>query len=66
MKTIQVHRFHNKVAIYVGDGETCYLTLREARQLAEMLHSGADSVQNEDFVNSSFVTQEMHVKGTLS
>jgi hypothetical protein len=55
MRTIaNVHRFRDKVAVSVGNGETTYLTWREASKLAEMLTECTISVLAEDFVDSTF------------
>ena len=60
MKTMaSVHRFHDKVAIYVGDGSTTYLTAKQARALARALRDCAKSVVDEKFVDSSFGVQEV-------
>ena len=57
MNTIaSVHRFGDKVAIYVGDGSTTYLTVKQARALAHTLRTCAKSVVDERFVDSSFGT----------
>ena len=37
MVTLQVHRFGDKVAIYIGTGATVYLTTDEALQLGRQL-----------------------------
>jgi len=60
MKIIaSVHRFGDKVAIYVGDGSTTYLTAKQARALARALRDCAKSVVDERFVNSSFGVREV-------
>ena len=51
-----VHRFGDKVAVYVGDGSTTYLTVKQARALAHALRTCAKSVVDERFVDSSFGT----------
>ena len=57
MKSIaSVHRFGDKVAVYVGDGSTTYLTVKQARALAHALRTCAKSVVDERFVDSSFGT----------
>jgi hypothetical protein len=57
MKTIaSVHRSGDKVAVYVGDGSTTYLTVKQARALAHALRTCAKSVVDERFVDSSFGT----------
>lgn len=58
MKTAQVHRFRNAVAIYVGTGETVYLTAQAASDIAEALRVCAENVRTEQsFAHSSFTTR---------
>lgn len=60
MKTVaQVHRFGDKVAVYVGDGSTTYLTAKQARALARALRTCAKSVVEEKFTNSEFGTRSI-------
>lgn len=59
MIAAQVHRFGDKVAVYVGNGETTYLTAKQARALARALNGCARSVVNEKFVDSNFRTVEI-------
>jgi len=60
MKSIaSVHRFGDKVAVYVGDGSTTYLTAKQARRLGAALRDCARSVVNEKFVNSEFGTRDV-------
>ena len=54
-----VHRFGDKVAVYVGDGQTTYLSARQARQLARALNACARSVSTEKFVDSAFGVVEI-------
>lgn len=58
MKTAQVHRFRNAVAIYVGTGETVYLTAQAADDIADALRACAENVRTEpQFAHSSFNTR---------
>ena len=58
MKTAQVHRFRNAVAIYVGMGETVYLTAQAAADIAEALRACAENIRTEpSFAHSSFTTR---------
>ena len=60
MKTIaSVHRFVDQVAVYVGDGNTTYLTAKQARALARALRDCAKSVVDEKFFESSFGTRDV-------
>jgi len=53
----QVHRFNDKVAIYVGKGETTYLTPDEALELSGALHGAAtDCKTTLRFSESAFKT----------
>lgn len=65
MKFIQVHRFYDRVAVYVGRGETVYLTPVEARKMAKALNAHAKSVETEEFRSASVRTFEMHVEGKV-
>jgi hypothetical protein len=49
----QVHRFRDKVAVYVGGGETVYLKPANARKLARALNAAARSCDKESFVDST-------------
>lgn len=59
MIAAQVHRFGDKVAVYVGNGETAYLTAKQARALARALNGCARSVVNETYGASNFTTVEI-------
>jgi hypothetical protein len=52
----QVHRFRDKVAVYVGGGETVYLSPKNARKLARALNAAARSCDREPFAQSSGLT----------
>lgn len=55
----QVHRFRNCVAVYVGTGETVYMTPKDARKLSRAINKAARSVEREKFVDSSGNTCEI-------
>ena len=55
----RVHRFRNCVAVYVGTGETVYLTPRDARKLSKAINKAARSIERERFVDSSGNTFEL-------
>jgi hypothetical protein len=60
MKSIaSVHRFGDAVAVYVGDGNTTYLTAKQARALARALRDCAKSVVDVKFTNSEFGTRSI-------
>ena len=49
----QVHRFREKVAVYVGGGETIYMSAKNARKLARALNAAARSCERETFAEST-------------
>lgn len=59
----QVHRFHDFVALYVGTGETVYLTPAQARQLSRAINKAAKSCETETFAQSTCGTSEFEWKG---
>ena len=63
MVTLQVHRFGDKVAIYIGTGATVYLTADEALQLGRQLMDCACDVQHLKFSSSTFHTFSLGVEG---
>lgn len=55
MKTIaSVHRFKDTVAVYVGGGETVYLTVKEAAALAAAVQKCKRDILKSSFVDSGF------------
>jgi hypothetical protein len=52
----QVHRFRDKVAVYVGKGETVYMSPKNARRLAGALNAAARSCDREPFAQSADLT----------
>ena len=55
---VQVHRFHNGVAVYVGGGQTVYLCPKDARKLSRAINKAAKSCETESFADSSCGTFE--------
>ena len=55
---VQVHRFRNGVAVYVGGGQTVYLHPRDARKLSRAINKAAKSCETEEFTDSSCGTFE--------
>ncbi len=55
----QVHRFRDCVALYIGTGETVYLSPKDARKLSRAVNKAARSVEREKFVDSSGNTFEL-------
>lgn len=52
----QVHRFGDKVAVWVGKGQTVYLSPTNARKLARALNRAARSCKSEPFTESRDLT----------
>jgi hypothetical protein len=52
----QVHRFGDQVALWLGDGETLYMTHEQAEALGVMLAEYAADIRLHDFVNSTIGT----------
>lgn len=59
----QVHRFHDKVAAYLGKGETVYLTPMEAEALGDAFIRAAKSCREEKFGKSTFGTYTIELEG---
>lgn len=55
----QVHRFGDKVAVYVGKGQTTYIEAKGARALARALNRVARSIATESFGDSHGLTFEL-------
>jgi hypothetical protein len=55
----QIHRFRDKVALYLGTGETVYLETATARKVARALNKCAKSIETEKFIESTFRTIEI-------
>jgi hypothetical protein len=53
--SVYTYRFCDSVAVaFLGcDGDTQYLTAKEARSLARALHAGARSIEREKFAQSN-------------
>ena len=57
----QVHRFRDKVALYVGNGDTVYLDRNTAEMIAQALDDCATDVGNNPFTRSEFQTREIDI-----
>jgi len=51
-KTTQVHRHHDTVAIYVGFGQTVYLSPEQAKKLSLSLEITAEDIEACKFTES--------------
>ena len=52
----QVHRFHDNVAVYIGTGETVYLSPHQARELGQALIDTANDCDDCKFTDSKIGT----------
>lgn len=55
----QIHRFHDAVAVHVGDGQTVYLSPEIARKLGKALMLCAGDCVALTFQESNFKTVEI-------
>ena len=55
----QVHRFHDAVAVHVGDGQTVYLSPEIARKLGKAIMLCAGDCVALSFQESNFKTVEI-------
>lgn len=53
MINAQVHRFGDAIALYIGTGETVYLSVKDARKLSGAINRTARSVERETFIKST-------------
>ena len=59
-KQARVHRFHDYVAVSVGDADTEYLTPEMARKLAVSLARFADDVEHRKFTAPGGLGTDYH------
>ncbi len=59
----QVHRFHDRVALYIGTGAPVYLKPANAREIAAALNSVAESCDSEAFTRSTVGTSVFTFEG---
>ena len=64
MKSVQVHRFHDFVAMSVGSGETIYLKHDEATEVSKQMLTAAIDIRQKRFTKSDFKTFNLEVDGT--
>lgn len=55
----RIHRFHGKVAVWIGGESTCYLTPATARQLSDAIDRCALDIEARSFVDSDFTVVEI-------
>lgn len=58
----QVHRFRDAVGLYVGTGETVYISAKDARKIAKALQTVARSCDRETFVESTCGTHSFEME----
>jgi hypothetical protein len=59
MKTMAyVYRFNDRVAMYIGEGRTVYLSARDAMSIGAALRACAADIAKCDFTASQFPTRE--------
>lgn len=63
MAHAQIHRFREKVAIYLANGSTVYLTPSEAKAVAKALNACAKDIKARGFGDSEFHTVEIKLEG---
>lgn len=63
MAQAQVHRFREKVAIYLANGATVYLSPKEAKAIAKALNGAARDIKDNSFTNSQFSTIRIELSG---
>lgn len=52
----QIHRFHDHIGMYLGTGETVYLTKKQARAIARQLNKAAKDIDMRRFGDSQYKT----------
>lgn len=62
----QIHRLGNKIAFYVGNGDTVYIDRDTAARIAQALQDCATDVVNNPFARSEFKAIEIDIgKGKM-
>lgn len=62
MVYLQVHRFHDHVAVYIGRGKTVYMTPEEAQTLAQALLASAHNVLTVPYGKDSLPTWSYEIE----
>lgn len=62
MTYLQVHRFHEFVAVYIGRGKTVYMTPEEAQTLATALNACAHNTMSTPFGKDSIPTWSLEIE----
>lgn len=64
MTTAQIHRFGDCVALYVGTGQTIYITPKEAKAIAKQLNACAKDIAEHSFGKGTFKTYQIEFSYT--
>ena len=59
---IHINRFREKLGLFVGSGETVYITTQEAARLISILAQGIASLEKDDFKSNDFGSHTIIVK----
>jgi hypothetical protein len=59
MNTASIHRFRNAVALYIGNGQTVYVSAQVSRKIAKALNACARDIVARDFTESKFQTVDI-------
>lgn len=63
MAQAQVHRFREKVAVYLANGSTVYLTPKEAKAIAKAMNACTRDIKANSFTDSQFHTTTIPLEG---
>ena len=64
MKTAQIHRFGDCVAMFLSTGETVYMTPKDARKIAKNLNACSRDVKQSKYSNGTFKTFSIELQDT--
>ena len=64
VRAAQVHRFHDSVSLWIGTGDSVYLTPADARSLAAALLIAVEDAETRPFVASTCGTKEFSLAPT--
>lgn len=60
---MNVHRFNDDVAVFIGNGSTIYIPAEAAIRLSSALRDCADDISARKFVDSKFTSWDLEVNG---
>lgn len=64
MKTAQIHRFGDTVAMFLSKGKTVYLSPQDAHQLSRQLLTCAQNVKKSKYIDGNFKTFNIELENT--